>query len=400
MMLFIGLVYAWSIFKDPFHQIFPAWTASDLSMTFTISMIFCGLGGFFGGQLIKKLKYRRLILIAVALVCTGFLAVSQLDINRSDSSLIALYLFYGVVCSVGVGICYNVIVSTVLKWFPEIYGLASGILLMSYGMGGLVFGNIVDALVSAVGMLPTFGWLALIVAVVLTGSALVISPPPTDSAPARENTQKTLPERRDFTTKQMLKTPVFWVAFFWFVVISAAGLAVINSAASITVAFGASAVSGLVVSVFNGGGRVLMGALFDRLGRKKTMYLDSILNILAGMVLLAAAFTGSIALVYIGLALSGIFFGGAPALAAAFANERFGSKHYAVNYSILNFCVIPASFIGPLVSGFLQNRSGGDYQSTFILMACLGVVALFLNLLLGVITGKKARKRVSLSDTL
>ena len=99
---------------------------------------------------------------------------------------------------------------------------------------------------------------------------------------------------------------------------------VINSAANIAVFFGASGVIGLIVSVFNGAGRPMIGSSYDRFGRSKTMFINNMFLLLGGVVLTLGAVTGQIAFIIIGLSLMGIAYGGAPAMASASAMEFFG----------------------------------------------------------------------------
>ena len=133
-LLFLGLIYAWSIFRTPFGELFPDWSISQLSMTFTISMIFFCLGGFAGGVLSKKLSIRTRMLISAVMLLVGFFAVSMVKPDSPSSSLIMLYIFYGVFGGGGVGFAYNGVIGTLNKWFPDKVGLASGIMLMGFGL--------------------------------------------------------------------------------------------------------------------------------------------------------------------------------------------------------------------------------------------------------------------------
>lgn len=167
LLLFLGLIYAWSIFKAPFTEVFPEWSVSQLSMTFTISMIFFCLGGFLSGQLIKRIKPIFIICISAALLFIGFRGVSIIGRFESDTALILLYVFYGMMCGGGVGIGYNSIISTVNKWFSDKAGLSSGILLMGFGFGGLLFGGLVSVLIGNAGLFGTFRILSIVAIVVL-----------------------------------------------------------------------------------------------------------------------------------------------------------------------------------------------------------------------------------------
>ncbi len=381
LLLFLGLIYAWSIFRAPLNEIFSMWTASDLSLTFTLSIIFFCLGGFVSGKLSAKIKHQFIVLIAAVLMFVGFASVSTLDAADPSGSLIKLYLCYGVLCGLGVGMGYNAIISAVTRWFPGQTGLASGLLLMGFGFGGLILGSIVNMLAESIGLLTTFMVLAVICAAVLAAGSFFIKAPAAPLAP-KAGASASQEGKRNYTAGQMVKTAAFWLFFLWSVVICSAGLLVINSAATIAVAFGAPAVLGLLVSVFNGAGRVMIGTLFDKGGRNRAMSVNALILLVAGILLVLGAYTVSVVLVFVGLLMVGISYGGSPSLSSAVTNAFYGPENYAVNFSITNFLLIPAAIIGPMISSALQESAGGAYDTTFIMIVVLAVAAVVINLAL------------------
>jgi OFA family oxalate/formate antiporter-like MFS transporter len=381
MMLFLGLIYAWSIFRQPFNDIFPTWTPTDLSITFTISMVLFCIGGFVGGKFAAIIKNRYIIVISAVLLLIGFGGVSFFDVNDPDKSLKMLYLFYGVLCGFGVGMSYNAILNTVTKWFPNRAGMSSGVLLMGFGFGGMILGSLVDGLISTLDLSKTFLILAIGIAVVLMlGSFFMKAPEKGVLLTGRA--AAVVDDSREYTLAQMLKTPSFWFFCLWTVMISSAGLIIINSAAVIAISFGAPAVLGLIVSVFNGGGRVAIGTLFDKIGRRNAMLIDTISMILAGAVLFFGTVSNSMILIIIGLSLVGISYGGSPALTSATILSFYGAKNYGVNFGMANFSIVPAAIIGPLISSKLQESSGGTYNTTFIMIISVAVVALAVSYIL------------------
>ncbi|MDR0596594.1 MAG: MFS transporter, partial [Clostridiales Family XIII bacterium] len=183
----------------------------------------------------------------------------------------------------------------------------------------------------------------------------------------------------DYRLGETLRTPAFWIFFLWNVAVCAGGLLVIGSAAQIAETFGAIATLGLVVSVFNGFGRPINGALFDKLGRMKALYIDNAIMLIGGLSLLAGALTGAAAFIFVGLPLIGISYGGSPALMSATTAKFFGPKFYPVNFAAGTFCLAPAAIIGPIIAAKLQESAGGSYNTTFIMLSALAVVAIVLN---------------------
>ena len=377
MLLLAGLLYGWSIFRKPLGELFPVWSATNLSAPFSISMIFFCLGGFLSGKLLRRVGSRKVVWTSAFLLLTGFSAISFMPTDDAVLSLYMLYVFYGVFCGLGVGMAYNAVIGTVVQWFPGRAGTASGILLMGFGFGGIVLGSLVNWLIAAAGLAQTFFALGILIASLLFIGACILKAPPSVAAGAattRANTDDT----RNYSPRQMLQTPAFWLFFLCMVAINAAGLMAIGSAASIALLYGAPATLGLIVSVFNGAGRVAFGMIFDRSGRKIAMLLDAAVAALAGVCLLGGALADSVVMIIVGLVLIGLSYGGCPSLASAVVNRFYGARFYPVNFSTVNFSLIPAALLGPMLSGSLYDRSGGSYLGTFILMIALGALGIVL----------------------
>jgi OFA family oxalate/formate antiporter-like MFS transporter len=264
--------------------------------------------------------------------------------------------------------------------------MASGVLLLGFGTGGMLLGSIVNALTGSFGLPATFLILAILMTVVLVLGSFFITPPkqPVVSPDLNRSSGREEIARKEYTPTQMLASPPFILYFLWMIAIVASGLMILNSAAVITAKFGAPAVLGLIVAVFNGAGRVVFGILFDRLGRNGAMLADSGAMVLAGVFLFAGSAFDSLPLILVGLPLVGISYGGAPALTSVFVNEFYGAKNYAVNFSIANFSIVPSAVIGPLLSSALLEGSGGSYGSTFVAIALFGILGLALNAVIGV----------------
>jgi OFA family oxalate/formate antiporter-like MFS transporter len=133
-----------------------------------------------------------------------------------------------------------------------------------------------------------------------------------------------------------------------------------------------------VLSVCNGLGRILTGALFDAMGRRKTMLLANILTIGAATVTLVAVSVGSLPVCIAGLCLTGISYGACPTITSAFTSSFFGMKYFSTNMAFMTFTVMGGSLIATLSNKVLEVTGG--YTATFMMLLALTFVALILNI--------------------
>lgn len=166
---------------------------------------------------------------------------------------------------------------------------------MGFGLGALILGSIATSLVASKGIFTTFMILGIMIFVVLLIGSFFIKVP---EAPTGQSAAK---ELYGEGPSVMLKSASFWVFMLWCIVVNIGGLMVVNSAASIAVAFGAPAIVGMIVSVFNGAGRVIVGTIYDRKAGKFAMVVDMLFMFAGGIALLAGAKTMAMVLILIGL---------------------------------------------------------------------------------------------------
>jgi len=383
-MLFSGLFYAWSMFLDEL----PAWSAKATSLNFSLFIITFCLGGLLGARLSAKLGQPKVARIGSLLILIGGLVFLTLPSMGMQASLVVLYLSYGVLCGVGIGMIYNANLSAVSSLFPGKSGLVSGLLLTGFGLGSLIMGKAVMSLAGAIGFYPAFlCGVVLLVATAFFGAPLLT---PAEKPAAGSAAAAAVDSSREMTTGAMIKTPIFWLFFLWVVFMTSGGLMVINRAAKIAQLFGAAAVVGMIVSVFNGVSRTFIGAFCDKFGSSASMLLSNAVAILAGVFMVAATYTGSKAMMILGLVAAGISYGCAMSMNAVVVREQFGSRNYPSNLSAATLSGIPASLLGPFVSGALQDASGGAYTTTFFAMIVVSCLALAM--LLGILVLRKKAK--------
>ena len=380
-MLFAGILYAWSILKAPLAAEF-GWSASALALNFTLAMSFFCIGGLLGAALSKRIGHRLALIAAGALSALGFILTALLP----AASVALLYVTYGALAGTGIGVAYNVLIATVSSWFPDKKGLCSGCLMMGFGASALVLGNAADALFkSALGWRATYAMLGAALLIVMLLASLLLKKPdasvtlPQPKAAKAGNAEHF--ERRDYTSGEMLRRPSFWMAFVSISFLAAVGSSVISFAKDLALSVNAPealAVSLVgVLSVCNGLGRILTGALFDAIGRRKTMLFANVLTICAASVTLLAVSIGSLPLCIAGLCLTGLSYGACPTITAAFTSSFFGMKHFSTNMAFMTFTSMGGSLIATASNRVLEMTGG--YTATFAMLLALTFVALALN---------------------
>ncbi len=383
-MLFAGVLYAWSILKAPLATEF-GWGTSQLALNFTLAMSFFCVGGLLGAQLSKRAGSRIALIIAGLLSASGFILTALLR----DASVAMLYISYGVLAGLGIGIAYNVLIATVSAWFPDKKGLCSGCLMMGFGASALILGNATNALFkSDMGWRSTFIILGVAICVVLFLAGLLLQKPSEDITLPQPKVTKSAGtenfESKDYTSGQMLRRPSFWMAFICISFLAAVGSSVISFAKDLALSVKAPeslAVSLVgVLSVCNGLGRILTGALFDTIGRRKTMLCANGLTICAAAVTLLAVSIGSLPLCIAGLCLTGMSYGACPTITAAFTSSFFGMKYFSTNMALMTFTVMGGSLIATLSNKILEVTGG--YTVTFIMLLSLTAIAFVLNILI------------------
>lgn len=370
-LLFLGLIYAFSMFAAPMCATFGL-EKSAVGLTFNIMMITFCLGAVVGSQIEKHLGVKSTIIISAVMFAVGFVGTALF----ANNNIAALYIFYGVICGLGVGIGYNSVIATTNVWFPDKVGLSSGVLMMGFGLGSLILGTISVNLAKAIGLPTVFIAVGIISAIIIGIEGALIQRPPANiveiMAPEKATGSSYDPGDED----SALKTPLFYVYWVWAIIVIAIGLATIGNCASDAQRVGwdagfASLLVGLV-SALNGVGRVLVGIIYDKTNVKATMAIDGIVGIVATICIIVAMSAGIPSLYVVGAFCCGFCYGGVPVVASAFGRQRFGAKNYPLNLSLANFAIVWASILNVII----QSAVGADARITlFTVLAVLSVIA-------------------------
>ena len=393
-LLFAGLVYAWSVLSTPIAAEFPAWTKAQLSLTFTLVMIFFCIGSLICGFLVGKLHIQSIMWFSAALFLCGFVLASRAQ------SLALLYIGFGFLCGLGSGLSYNAVMSTMVRWFPDKPGLISGVLLMGFGGGSFLIGKLYQAWTPAQigGWRQSFVVMGIVIAVMfVVCSFFFVIPEEGTAVPAAKSGKAVSADVQDLTPGETLKSPNFWIYYVWAIVTSAAGLALISQASGVVLEAASATTAGRVativglISICNAVGRVLFGGMYDKYGRSLSMQSVNGLFILTALLLMWALAAKSLLIVIIGFIVGGLAYSGVTPTNSAFVRAYFGPKHYPINLPLVNSNLIIASF-GSTVSGALFDRSG-SYNATFFLV--IGVAAVGIACSLGISVLDKRKKQHS-----
>ena len=372
-LLFLGLIYAFSMFAGPICTTFGLEKAA-VGLTFNIMMITFCVGAVIGSQIEAKIGVRNTLFVAAALFFCGFAGTGLFG----NGSITVVYLCYGVLGGLGVGVGYNSVIATTNVWFPDKVGFSSGVLMMGFGLGSLILGTLSVNLAPTLGLGTVFAAIGVITALVVVVLACTLRRPPANivalMAPEKATASGYDPGEQDTP----LKSSTFYVYWVWAIIVIAIGLATIGNCASDAQAVGfdagfATLLVGLV-STCNGLARVLIGIIYDKTNVKVTMLVDGLIAVAACACIIGAFTTGISVLYVVGAFCCGFCYGGVPVVASAFARQRYGAKKYPLNLSVINTSII----YGSLLSMAAQALAGGvdSPLAVFTILGVLSVVAL------------------------
>lgn len=398
-LLFAGVIYAWSILNTPFMHISTTdgvdviLNSAQLGFIYSITIVFFCLGSFLSGIISKRTTVRLRFLLSALLVFSSFF-ISSFHVSYFEHyrNYFQLIIAYSVLGGLGIGIAYNSVISTVNMWYPDKRGFSSGILLMGFGGSALIVGGLANILATdhLLGWQNTYIALAVTIALIMIVAAIFIRPPrehEISSILSKLDSTSKKPEKSskaatDYSAREMIKHPAFILVFIYTTFLATSG--------SVAISFGSEIITGLgatrgfavlavgLVGVSNSIGRLICGLLFDKAGIKATQYISSTVAILAPLSLVIAIYTSSLPVGVIGLCLCGISFGFAPTTCSVFASNYFGEKNFPLNFSIFSLILIPAPFAATL-AGILKTTTG-SFISTFIILIGLTGIGFFLNL--------------------
>jgi len=396
-MLFAGIIYAWSITKTPFMQ-FNAdavVNATQLGLNYTITIIFFCIGGFIAGLISKQSSTAFRFVLSAMMLFTCFYTTSLQTVTlHHTNNYFMLYMAYGVLGGLGIGIAYVTVISTVNMWYPDKRGFVSGIMLMGFGLSLLLIGTVVDIMgkSEAIGWRTTYLIIGISLAVIFLIAAIFIRPPPKNTVfpepkkiteTPKDNETPQEPEvLKNYTAVEMINRFSFYLIFIYTAILASSGSAAISFAKDIILDVGATERTAVIavgmLGVSNGLGRLISGWLFDKFGIKQTQFISSAIAITAPLTVVTAIIANSVIIGILGMCLCGFSYGFAPTTSSVFVSAFYGQKNFPLNFSIMNLILIPAPFAAMLAGGI--KTSTGGFMIAFIILTGLTVAGFFINL--------------------
>ena len=353
----LGAVYGWSVFRKPLTAQFH-WSISEVTLTFTIAILIVGFAAFFGGLWLQRVGPRVVAMTGGALYGLGIFLASF-----SSLGLWWLYLSYGVIGGIGLGLGYIVPVAVLLRWFPDRRGLMTGVAVGGFGAGALVMAPVATRLIASVGVLRTFAILgiAYLLVAVLAGFFMQYPPegwrPEGWAAPERLAGQTAA---REFTLSEAMRTWQWWALWMLLFLNTSAGISLISQEAPIiqeltrSTALVAATIVG-VLSIGNAVGRVFWAWASDGISRRMTFLVIFLLQVALFWVL--PGLHTVLPLTVVGFVIL-MCYGGGFGTMPAFAADYFGSANVGSIYGLMLTAWGFASAFGPLLIAHMRQSSG------------------------------------------
>ncbi|MGL2986870.1 L-lactate MFS transporter [Flavobacterium sp. RSSA_27] len=339
MQLSIGSIYAYSKWIDPLKEL--NWEAHDTKTAFSLAICFLGLTAAFMGKFAQKVGPTKAGNIGAFFLCIGLIG-SSLAVSLKSIEL--FYMTFGVLQGIGLGFGYVVPVYTVVKWFPDKPGLASGIIIMSFALGSLLASFIISPLYTSVGLSKAFLILGIVYGICMLLSALYLANPMIQN-PSKEQSLA-------LTAKEIVFDPRFialWLLLFLNV---CGGIAIISKAALLgeeVVGMSASQATLFVaiIGLFNGLGRLFWSSISDKIGCWLTFMIFLTVNMICFAIIpfVASNSTSFQIVTYIIIAGYGAGFSTMP----SFVKSIYGADNYGQVLGYILTAWSAAAFVGPIL---------------------------------------------------
>ncbi|WP_221073797.1 L-lactate MFS transporter [Agarivorans aestuarii] len=387
----IGSVYAFSVFKKPLGQLLESATNNEIAWTFSFAIFFLGLSAAIMGHFVEKNGPRKAGMLAATFFGGGLLIAG---FGAYIQNLYLIWLGYGVLGGIGLGIGYITPVSTLVKWFPDRRGLATGLAIMGFGFGAMVAGPVFNFIIETFtvegnGIAYTWWITGVVYLVIMFASASYLERPPQGWMPdamkaaVESGEKKVVEDLTQLTANEAVKTGPFYGLWVMMFINISCGIAVIYAASPLaqeSIGLSPAEAAGVVglMSLFNGLGRISWASLSDVLGRPNTYMIFFLIQIVAFCLLPNIT---SIILFQVVLYTILTCYGGGFATLPAFIGDLFGTKELSAIHGYVLTAWALAGLAGPQIAAYVKTTTG-SYEMTLYIFAGVFVIALIASLLM------------------
>lgn len=383
----IGSVYAWSVAAKPVMKLL---NCSMLEITFTFSLAICflGLSASFFGHFVEKKGPRKAGILAA---CFFGIGIVGSGVAVRLQSLWLLYLCYGVLGGIGLGTGYITPVSTLIKWFPDKRGLATGMAIMGFGFAAFISSFAMKKLMSIdqIGVEGMFYILGVIYFIIMFFSSQYLAPPPIGWLPANfkvkldNGTKKIKMDISQLTANEAVKTLRFYLLWLMLFINICCGIAIISVASPMgqeLAGMSAATAAGMVaiIGLFNGFGRIVWSGVSDHIGRPAVWTMFFIIQAAAFLAL--PKITNPILFQAVILAIITCY-GGGFASVPAYISDLFGTKQVSAIHGYILTAWSAAGIIGPMLLSYIKDMTQ-SYSATLYIFSGFFMAALIISIIL------------------
>jgi OFA family oxalate/formate antiporter-like MFS transporter len=380
MQLALGSVYAWSVFLN---SVIASYHVSRLqaNLTFSIVLLALGITAGFGGYLNNRFGPRVIATLGGILYGLGVILAAF-----TAPHIFLLYLTFGIIGGIGVGLGYIVALAMLIKWFPDRRGFITGLAVAGFGGGALITSPVAAALIKSVGVGSTFLYLGIAYLVVIVIVAQFFRTAPEGYAPsgwtpsARQQMDRS---RREYTLSEALRLPRWYVLWLILALNVTAGAAVISVASPMAQKFtGVDVVTAAllvsVIGIFNGAGRLFWGWLSDGITRPFAFLSMFIIQAIVFVILPSIT---SFVVLLIPVSIIALCYGGGFGTMPAFAADFFGAKNAGTIYGAMLTAWSAGGIVGPILITSFGTTKNPNYATPLYIIAGIMLVSVALPLI-------------------
>jgi MFS transporter, OFA family, oxalate/formate antiporter len=385
--LAFGVLYAWSIFAKNLIET-QNWTTTEASLPYTFAIAFLALVMMPAGRLQDKIGSRKVATLGSILTGSGLILAGYL------TSVTGLVFSFGILVGSGIGFGYAAVTPAAIKWFPpEKKGLITGIVIAGFGLSTLYSAPLANYLINTFGVFNAFRILGFAFLLIVSTLAQFIKEP-------KQSVKSTISSKKgvvDLDWTEVIKTRQFYQLWFIFFAGAFGGLMIIghlSKIASIQLGNNLGFILVALSAIANALGRPISGAISDKLGRGKTIM---VLYSLQGTVLIFFKYFTSFWALLFGVIVIYFSYGAMASIIPSACGDYYGTKNLGVNYGIIFSAFLLSGIGGPLVAGFIADRTG-SYNLAFLISAGIIFVAAFIGFIMKPYVHKSPENTIPILD--